>query len=789
MHCRFPLAMIRHVVLSAVRALRRRAGHTLLTVLGLALAVACALLLGLHVQNELSYDAYHEAADRIVRVVSEDSTGRRRAKVSALVGPRLAAERTEAEAVVRLDRKRRATVRRGGRTMLEDRFFYADSTFFEVFSFDLLRGDASEALDGPRSAVLTKSAAERYFPGRNPVGQPLPVAGVDTFTVTGVMEDVPANSHFRPAVVASFQAKGPVDRWFAASAWTYVRLRPGTTMEEAGAALGAFNADKGWSQPRLAGYHAQRLTDIHLHSHLVEEIGPNGSAQRVGLLATAALLILGVACLNVVILALARAADRAPSIGVRRALGGGRTQVALQFFVEGGLLVGAAVGAGAAAAVALLPAFNRLIGASLEASMWLRPSFLGGAGLLAVGTAAVAAAYPALVSASRRPVDVLRSRGASSSGAPALQRGLVVVQFAASVLLLIGTVAAHRQVDHLLGADMGFDAERVVSMPALGPLAERQGAVVEALRSRPGVARVSRASGSPLDPRVNDYRVEGRPVELHNLLVDASYVETLGLEVAAGRDFDAARPGDAFQRVLVNRRAADVLGWEDPVGKTFRRQGRGFGRNRELQVIGVVDGLHTESLRRPVRPTVLQVVPPFFNTFLVRVEPGRLPAALASMREVWQAFAPGRAFEYADLGARVERLYSQEKRLRNLTTAFGAVALAVACLGLIGLAAREARRRRREVGIRKALGATVEGLAARLTGDLLRLVALGLAVALPLGIVGVDRWLEQFAYAAPLPLAGAAAVAAATLVVAALATGVHALRSARTSPALVLRDE
>ena len=782
--------MLRHILTVAFRAVRTRPVHTALTGLGLALALTCSLLLGLYVHHELSYDDFHPHADRIVRVTATDSAaGRTRAKVSALLGPRLAQRRPEVQATVRLDRPDEVTVRRGGDTWAEDRFFYADTSFFEVFSgFELRRGDPATALDAPDAVVLTESAAAQYFGSTNPVGEPLMLTGVDTFTVTGVMADPPSTSHVRPHVVASFGAKGPIERFFDASAWTYALLAPGTSAEAFDATMADFVDEKGWTQPGLSAFHAQPLTSIHLHSHLFQEIRPNGSAQTVWILGLAALLILVVACSNFITMSTARAVDRAASVGVRKALGAARGQLVRQFATETLLVVGAAAALSILGAVLLLPGFNALLGASLSLSALLRPEvLLAGVGILA-GVALVAAGYPAYVLASYRPTAVLRGRGTSSSGFSGLQRGLVVFQFAASVLLLIGTVAVHQQTDYLLTADMGFDAERLVSVPMEGSLRQQQDAFVRELRDKPGVAGVSRASGSPLSPRINDYTVEGRTVELHNLLVDRRYVETAGLTVTAGRGFDPDRPGDVFRTVLLNRRAAEVLGWDDPVGKTFRRTGQGWPQ-KQFEVIGVVENVHTQSLHDPIRPTVLQVAPPFFSTFVVRAADGRLSTALASMEETWTQFVPDRAFTRTILSSEIAGLYQQERRLARLTTAFGAVALVVACLGLYGLAALMARRRRREVGIRKALGATAGQVLRHLTADLLRLVGIGLLVAVPLGVWGVHRWFRQFAYAADLPVALFAGVCLATVVVAGATVGVHTLRAARIDPARTLRDE
>lgn len=775
----------------ALRQFRKHPLHTAITGFGLAVALACSLLLGLYVHHELSYDDFHANAERIVRITSTDSAaGRTRAKVSALLGPRLEERRPEVQETVRLDRADQVTVRRTNETWGEDQFFYADPSFFDVFSFQVRRGDPATALDAPDAVVLTASAADRYFGDQNPIGKPLPVTGVDTFTVTAVMDDVPSTSHVQPNVIASFRAKGDIERFFEASAWTYALLAPGTSIEAFDAAMADFVDEKGWTQPGLSAFHAQPLTSIHLHSHHFQEIQPTGSVQTVWILGAAALLILLVACSNFVTMSTARAVDRAASVGVRKALGAGRGQLVRQFVTETLLVVGAAAGLGGLGAALLLPGANQLLGTSLSLGGLLEPEVAGAAALVLGVVSVVAAGYPAFVLSSYQPSAVLRKQGTTSSGFSRLQQGLVAVQFAVSVLLLVGTVAVNEQVSYLLEADMGFDAQQLVSIPMEGPLRQQQGAFAEELRSKAGIMAVSRSSGSPLNPRINDgYEVEGRTVELHNLLVDRNYVETTGLTVTAGRDFDSDRPSDIFQKVLVNRQAADALGWEDPVGNTFRRTGRGWPGDKRYEVIGVVEGLHTQSLHDPVKPVVLQVAPPYFSQFVVRAEDGRLSEALASMRTTWEEFVPDRAFQRTILSTEVASLYQQEQRLARLTTAFGAVALFIACLGLYGLAAFTARRRRREAGIRKALGASAWQVTRRFTTDLVGLVGLGLLGAVPLGWIGAHRWLQQFAYATEVPVAGLVGLSLGTVLVAGLVVGVHTLQAAGADPAHVLRDE
>lgn len=774
----------------AFRSLSHRPIHTLVNGLGLAAALACFLLLGLFVEHQLSYDAFVPEAEQVVRVTSRDSAGgfTHRAKVSALVGPRLEASVATVEKTARLDRPETVTVRPHRQTLLEDQFFFADPSVFEVFGYPLLQGDRETPLDAPDAVVLSESAAQAYFGSANPIGETLPVTGVDTFRVAAVMEDVPANAHIRPNVIAPFAQREPIEKFYDASAWTYARLQNGTSHADAEASLASFASNKGWEQPGLIGYGAQPLLSIHLNSDLFEEAEPNGSPWLVWTLLAAMGMILIVASVNFAASSIARTIDRAPQVGIRKALGAQRHQVVVQFFMDTGLVVVMAAIIGAVAVPFLLPAFESVMGVSLSPADLTEPRFLGGVAAMLLVLALTTAGAPAWVLSRVNPSSILR-RETLPLRTSRVQQGLVAVQFAAAGLLLAGTVVVDSQVEHLLSADVGFDTEQVVAVPMEGPLRQQQQAFVNELSAQPGIASVSRASGSPFSPQIGSFEAQGRSLELHNLLVDANYAETMGLSVVAGRDFDPGRPGDVFQRVMVNQATVDVMGWEDPVGKLFQRTGAGWDRGQSFEVIGVVDNVRTESLRSSAKPVVFQVMPPFFSTFLVRAESGRFGDALASTESVWKAIAPGRAFQFTALDQQVQSMYEQERQLADLTTLFGAMALLLAFLGIYGMVSYAVQREEKEVAIRKVLGATAASVVVRLVKRVLLPVGLGLVVAVPVAWAIGTQWLQQFAETTSFPVVSFIVLLLGVLMLAATVAASKTLQAARQAPTAVLRAE
>ena len=797
----FPLKMM-------LRRLLRRRAYTAITVGGLAIGLVCCLFILVFVQHERSYDRLHTRADRIVRLTADLNTGGGTldlAFVPAPWGPALAEDEAAVETAVRFARfAAPLLVRAGDRAFYEDHFFWADSTLFEVFDFRLLRGNPATALVAPYSVVLTEETARRYFGDADPMGRTLTIDETREYRVTGLLEQPPENLHFRFDFLASFTTlediyAGERGRfsWGYHFYYTYLLLADPAAaprIEE-----GFLDFLERHTSERFAGYyergHLTPLPSLYLRPARTNDVGPRGDPATLRLLVFLAVFILVLAAINFTNLAAAQGAERATEVGVRKALGASRGPLARALLAESLLLAAVAALAALALALALLPLFNTLAGTALGYDRLLSP----GAVLLLLGTALATGTagglYPALVLSRPEPAHVLRPGGRAPRQGVRFRQGLVVFQFTVSIFLIALTAVVFSQIRHLLRAPLGFDAAPVLVVPMHDlTLRERYPVLKEAFLRHPNVQRVSASSTVPgaLMERAA-YRPEGLPDgetrTLPQLSADPDFVETLGLGLTAGRPLDTDRPTDAETAFLVNQALVDQMGWREPIGKRITWNA---GRDPvEGRVVGVLADFHTTSLRDPVEPVVMHTVPQRFNFFTVRLGPGDVQQTLGALEDAWRTHQPGWPFDYRFLDADFAALYEAERRLGRLATAAALLALAVACLGLFGLAAYQAERRAREIGLRKALGATVPDVLRLLTREYLLLIAVAAVLAAPAAYLVAQGWLEDFAVRIDLLAHAWVFVAAglAALLVALLTVGARALRAAHTDPARVLRYE
>jgi putative ABC transport system permease protein len=810
--------MLQHYLTVTLRTLRRERGYVVLNVLGLAIGLACCMVLLRYVEEERSYDRFHPNADRIVRVVEDRIAEGVVTELATTPAPlaEVLAEVAAAERVVRLFPADELISAGPERRFQEDGFFYADSAFFEVFDgFELLRGDPATVLRAPLSIVLTESTARRYFGDAPPVGETLTMRsaqGSYAFTVTGIAADVPATSHLQFDLVASFASLDTVmpwyDNWWHPPMYTYALLRDG-------AAASAIEADL--PDRVLAGSHhhryddarpgfpAQPLTAIHLHSQREAELGPNGSATAVGLFTLIALAILLIACINFMNLATARATRRAKEVGVRKAVGAMRAQLVRQFLTESVSLTLVAAALATLLAGLALPFFNDITARSL--TLAFGPGWVLGLGALVLGTGLLAGSYPALVLSRFRPARVLK--GAMSegrTGAARLRGALTVFQFALSIVLLVGALVVERQLDLLREDRLGFDKEHV----AIVPLRDQEDTqdhdgLKAAWESIAGVRSVAASHGLPgmtdgfstflVTPEAARYD----SLEMMTLAVDADFAETLGLELVAGRDFDDARPSDAEGAFVLNEAAARKLGWDDPATGAGAAVGERltlhYWLDEEIpkpgEVIGVVRDFQYHGLHQAPDAMVLHMLPgTYYNDYLsVRLAPGDAAPTLAAMELAWADFNPERPFEFRFLDEQFDALYRSEAQFGTLTALFTALAIFTACLGLFGLAASTADQRRKEVGVRKVLGASAGQIASLLVTDALKPVAVAVVVAAPVAYLALQRWLDGFAARVELGPAVFLLASGVALAIALVTVSTQALRAATANPVQSLRAE
>ncbi len=801
--------MLRNYLKIAYRALRSRPGVTTINVLGLAVGIAACLLIGLWIKHELSYDDFHPDAEDTYRITAKVKTGDMdlEAPLSAgAMAPTLANEFSSTDAATRLGTTASTTVRVGGRSFRQSQILTADSSFFDVFGgFTLRRGDRATALDGNDAVVLTPPAAQRYFGDKNPVGKTLEIGG-STRRVTGVLDPVPSASHLQfQLLVAQDLPKRRTTRWTANNFYTYVRLADGTdpsafdrrldqyvraeVIPQLGKVLG-MSMEKRLAQGAEYQYNLQPLTDIYLHADSSYEVGPTGSLAIVYVFMAVGFLILLIACINFMNLATARAEERATEVGIRKAVGAGRPQLAGQFLGEAVLTTAAAFGLALGLAFLARPVFTQLSGVPLSLGDLLNgPVLLAlGVGILAVG--ALAGSYPAFVLARFDPSEVLtvNQRHGSGGGSTWVRRGLVVGQFVVSIALIAGTLVVWQQYDYIQTKRLGLDEERVVVLNPGESLVDRQDTFLKRARRLPGVVEAS--GGDPLFGLIT--KTTYAPADaspdaatgMSAINVGPRFVETMGIDVTQGRSFDPGRAADS-SAVLLNRAAAKAFGWSPraAVGRMVSERG-----GSPLKVIGVVDNFHYQSLRRQVQPLVLRLDETGRRMF-VRLEAGDPEPALDRLRDLWSEAGANGPFQYTFLDQDFAQLHRSTRQAGQLLGLFSGLAIFVACLGLFGLATYTVQRRKKEIGIRKAMGATASQVVGLVSRQFVGLVAAAFVVAAPLAYIGMTRWLNRFAYQTSVGMGVLAGAGGAVLLVALLTVSYHALRAARTDPATTLRDE
>jgi putative ABC transport system permease protein len=786
--------MLRNYLLVALRQLNRNRGYTAINVFGLAVGIACCLLILTFVRHELAHDRHHEHADRIVRVTTEFSGDSFPVTASA-VAPTLKREIPEVEQTVRLFNSGLfgpVVVQYEDAMFEEHRFFYADSTVFDVFTLPLASGHAATALTRPGTVVLTESAAEKYFGDEDPLGRTLRVNQTE-FEVTGVLRPLPAASHLQFDFLASFETLGWArnEIWTGANFFTYLLIP-----DAAAVATVATRIEHLLDQARDAelvpagyGLRLEPLRSIHL------DLG--GRRTYVYLFSAIALLILLVACVNYMNLATARAAQRAREVGVRKVVGARRSELIQQFYGESALLTTVSVVLAVGLAHLLTPAFRTISGQPISFTA-ADPVVVGSLiGLIALVTL-VAGSYPALLLSSFRPVLALGGTLRGGPGAVLFRRGLVTFQFAVSVFLLVGTAVIFSQLRFVQSTDLGFRGEQVIALPT----GDRQTlqelpAIKKRISDLPGVmatAAIDRLPGT--QPGGYSLHAEGFDVPagmdyypLHAVPTETGVVEALGLELLAGTDFrvpEGVQPQPGKFPYLINEATLRVTGWtpEEAIGKRFSVS----GDNRGGTVVGVFRDYHFLPLHEGIGPLALFVEPSQTNNLLVRASPDNMPATLAGIHDVWREHVSHRPFTYTFLDEAFAAHYASERQLGRLFGGFALLAVLIACLGLLGLAAFAAERRRREIGVRKVLGARVHDIVLLLSREFALLVVLGFAVAAPVADLLMSRWLDEFAYRIDLG-AGLFLAAGAVAFVLALATVAgQALRAASADPVSTLRS-
>ena len=796
--------MLTNYLKIAYRNLQRQKGYAFINVFGLAVGLGVCLTLALYVRHEARYDRFLPNAERVYRLIRESGT---HSGFNVAMPPGLAEElRAQAPAfehVTDVSRPARTPITVGQDALFLDEVVTTDAAFFSVFPHPFLQGNPATALDGPGRIVLTASTAAQLFGDGDPMGRPLRVdhyGSFEDFTVTGVIADPPSYTHLRFSALRSLAPGEAWEleglQWNYSDGAVYGTLRPGAEAADAEAqvvALERATNTQEWLQDQVIRLEA--ATDVHLFSDVAYGLGPRSDVRYLYLFGAIGLLILLIACINYMNLATARSALRAREVGVRKAVGAEERQVAAQFLIEAVLLSLLAAPIALALTSLAAPLVERFIDARITLG------FAGAAGLfgMALAVGLLAGGYPAFYLARLQPTSVLKGRlPGLRRGQVTLRRGLVVAQFAASLVLIVGALVVYAQLRLIQTVNLGFDEELVLTAPTDGLEESDYTAFKEALQARPSVAAVS--SGMPLGlgytyMTVGKEEASGESWSLGIIDVDRDYFEAVGMPVEEGQAFTDAVSAPA---VIVNRSAARRLGSggvDVAVGATVPTHGPSGGVSDDEEagrgrVTGIVEDFHNATLHESKEePFMFRLTEKPHRDLLIRLRPGNLTSALADVQATWTQFVPGRPLDVQFLDDRIAAQYRKETRLGQIVLVFAVLAVFVACLGLFGLAAFTAERRTKEIGIRKVLGASVGGIVVLLSKEFVVLVALALAVAGPLGYLAMSRWLEDFAYRVEIGL-GLFLMAGGLAILVALATvSYQAVKAALADPVKSLRHE
>ncbi len=757
--------MFHTYIRTSLRSLAKRKGFAFINVGGLAVGIACFLLIGLYVRHEISYDRFHEHADRIMRInvhIFLDGTESNFATTAAPVAAGLKERFPEVLETTRLTNSGIPVFRVEDKAFSEERVFYADSTVFKVFTLPLVDGDPSRALVQPYSVVLSESMALKYFGTTDILGRVLNMDNRQDYTVTGVMRDMPQASHFHADFLVSMSSRTDAldASWATQNSFTTYLLMDGRTTAQAfEAKLPAVVQERVW--PEVEGlfgvpaaevfangaefeYRITPLTDIHLNSNLRFEFETNGSFTYVWLFAIVGLAILVIACINYVNLSTAISANKAKEVGIRKAVGSTRVQLIQQFLSDSVVLGLLAVTLALVVVWVMLPVLRIFTGSAIELDLLLVVVFAIGIGLV-VGL--VAGMYPAFHLSLFNPVTVLKGGAKLGKTRSSLRNGLIVFQYGVSAVLVLASLVVYSQLSYIQNTNLGFSGDQVIVVRKTDDIASNINTFKDNVRRHASVVGVSN-SATLFGEIQNDnlVRAVDQP-ETENKLVwmnyaDGQFADVYKLEMVAGRWYSDDRPGDE-QAIVLNETAVTLLGLTDPVGTELAT---GFGRGN-MHVVGVAKDFHVESLQNDIKPFAFM---PFNggagrNTS-VRVASPNFTSVLAAIEQEWNAISDGQAFEYTFFDKVFEERYLTERSMGQLLMVFSILAVVIAALGLFGLAAFVTTQRTKEIGIRKSLGASSTNIIVMLFTDFGKWIVLANVLAWPAAWFLMNDWMQDFAY-------------------------------------------
>ncbi len=811
------LDMLRNYLVIAFRTIKKTKSITAINVIGMAIGISSFMMMASYVVTELSYDKFHDKADRIIRLYYSYETRGETSAVSRVSFPlkyRLLEKYPEVEKVVRFysNRMDASTLKYGDRLFTEGKIYFTDPEVFEVFDFPLKQGNATTALKSKNSIVLSQAMVKKYFGEENPIGKTLIYKNRDPLQVTGVFEKS-FKSHLDfdflvPVELQRQRWKGDSSNkgydleedWKWSGAWTYVLLEDVSLKDKFDQRLFKDGTDLFGrvENPSVDfNYQSQPMQDIHLHSNMISEISVNGSINQVYAFGAIAILILVIACINFINLTTAQSANRAKEIGLRKVMGAHRKHLIGQFITESMVITVLSTGLGLLLVELLIPVFNSFLDQNISIPYIQVPILIVFIFLGSLMVGGLAGFYPSFYLSKLKPVRILKGKMVDSKSNFSLRKVLVITQFIVSNVLIIGILAIQMQMDYIKDKDLGFDKEQIIILDHGSKIDDQYELFRSRLINNPRVSELSLGYVAGTHGWQQSFRVDGEELSEAKSLgfkhISYDFMDMFDTEIAAGRNFSREFATDSTGAVLLNESAVKTFGWtnEEALGKNFSWIGGPDNKTLfETKVIGVMKDANFESLYQPVRPSVFKLS--YFGDVSIKFNvAGReeLLMAIDEVEQIWNEIAPNWPFEFTFLDQLIEDQYQKEEKLGRMIQFFAFLAIFIACMGLFGLATFTVKTKLKEIGIRKVLGAGLSEIVFGIMKGFLALVAISFIISIPIGYFLSNNWLQDFAYRIDLSpfifiLAGLASI-----LVAGMTIFSQSLGAAKTNPVVTLRNE
>lgn len=789
--------MLKNLLKTALRHIRKHFGYSVLNILGLTLGISSALFLIIYVADEVSYDRYHEKADRIYRVSSkitepDDQFTWNVAQIP--FGPQVVQDYPEVQSFVRFIPMSRALYKYEDKEFNEENFFYVDSTLFDIFTYKVIKGDIKSALVEPRKIILTEKVATKYFGNTNPIGKTL-TTGTETYEVTGVIKDVPSNSHFRfDAIASRNNLPKQLGNWGNFGIFTYLLFPENFDVEAFEVKMqGMYDA----YMKEIFGplnikieYILEPITKIHLYSTNAGEPEPTGSITYVYIFSIVALFLVLIAAMNYMNLATARSTKRAREVGLRKVVGSRRGTLVLQFLTESTIFTIISLIFSIVILIILLPKFNLLAGKSFDLHVLYSPVVLLTLLGIMVMVGILGGSYPAFFLSRFSPVTVLKGEITQGSAGNLFRKILVIIQFSVSVIMIICTLVVFKQLNYLKTMDQGFNQKNVIALQLNQAMIQKYPVLKQLLLENTNIKYVTSTNvaigeGSPkvIFNVETDQGMQQKGVNF--AVVDHDFVETLGITIINGRDFQEDMPSDTLTGVVVNETFVKRMNWSDPIGKKVEV---GDANTIRARVIGVMKDYHQTGMYNEIE-SLLLVYRTLNNVIYIKLNDTDIQQSIAFTEAKWKEVFPDQPFTYAFLSERFNRQFEADEKRGFVFTLFTILAILIACLGLFGLVSYTVEQRTKEIGIRKVFGATERTILGMISRDFLLLVSISILISFPVAYYFMSNWLENYVYRSKIGVLLFIIAAALTLFITFLTISYKAYQASVMNPANSIKTE